>query len=415
MKSQAKLLPIFRFAVLLCLFLISGQVFAWSLLGPDSLDVLYVPTSEDGAELDVLCVNQGLYLFEHNQWNCYSFGLLVRDAIVLNEDNVLVIMGDDSDSDGIYIFDRISNEYRVQYYIARPRFLEKHNNRYYVGGAEGLVLSDNGVDWDSSPSFSDYSCHAMTCYQNQIAMVVSQGNQSWIAHSSNDGEDWLYYTSNQFSALTYDWTGRLWAALDDGSRSAGLWYSDNNGEYWQNEFYAFNISCVASYFDYIFIGFSEPYGDYAGAYCFAPDQVALTPLNENLPNTSINSFSYNGFIDCYNVIACTREGAYETCDLPMHGAKEPDTEIPFEFAVSAHPNPFNSTTQIRFSLAEQASIQIRVFDILGREVYSHAQFSSPAGDYVLPIELENCANGIYFAELSLDSYPVSMIKLVLLK
>jgi hypothetical protein len=41
-----------------------------------------------------------------------------------------------------------------------------------------------------------------------------------------------------------------------------------------------------------------------------------------------------------------------------------------EFSLTAYPNPFNPTTRISFSLAKSSSVELAVFDILGREILS---------------------------------------------
>ena len=58
---------------------------------------------------------------------------------------------------------------------------------------------------------------------------------------------------------------------------------------------------------------------------------------------------------------------------------EVDDLVPMEFAISnAYPNPFNPTVNIDFEIPEQSDINIKIFDLLGRNIFTHKQnFISP--------------------------------------
>ena len=51
-----------------------------------------------------------------------------------------------------------------------------------------------------------------------------------------------------------------------------------------------------------------------------------------------------------------------------------DDILPEEFSISnAYPNPFNPTVSIDFSIPEKTGVNIQVFDLLGRNVFTHQQ------------------------------------------
>ena len=54
---------------------------------------------------------------------------------------------------------------------------------------------------------------------------------------------------------------------------------------------------------------------------------------------------------------------------------------PTSFDLQNYPNPFNAATRIRFSLPQEAEIEITVYDALGREVRELLRDSRPAGNY----------------------------------
>lgn len=56
--------------------------------------------------------------------------------------------------------------------------------------------------------------------------------------------------------------------------------------------------------------------------------------------------------------------------------------IPMEYSLSQnYPNPFNPVTQIRYTLPQLANVQLKIYDILGREVKTLINSELPAGAY----------------------------------
>ena len=72
-------------------------------------------------------------------------------------------------------------------------------------------------------------------------------------------------------------------------------------------------------------------------------------------------------------------GLWGSVSLIFFGA---DDILPLEFSISkAYPNPFNPTVNVDFSLPEAADINIQIFDLMGRIVFTHKQQFSTPGYY----------------------------------
>lgn len=82
--------------------------------------------------------------------------------------------------------------------------------------------------------------------------------------------------------------------------------------------------------------------------------------------------------------------------------------------VSNYPNPFNSATNIRFNLPVEAHVEIKAYDVSGREVADIADTKLPAGNHSINWSPENLSSGIYFVRLKTDN-TVSARKVVFLK
>ena len=74
-----------------------------------------------------------------------------------------------------------------------------------------------------------------------------------------------------------------------------------------------------------------------------------------------------------------------------------------------YPNPFNPTTQINFSIPKTVFVSVKVYDILGREIYTLIGEKLTPGDYnVNWTSIDNngdyVASGVYFYRLAAGDY-----------
>ncbi len=79
-----------------------------------------------------------------------------------------------------------------------------------------------------------------------------------------------------------------------------------------------------------------------------------------------------------------------------------------------YPNPFNPMTWINFSVSEKAFVQLKVFDIAGREVTTLVNGIREPGKYSLSFDASALPSGVYFCKLTADSYS-SIKKMIMIK
>ncbi|MBK9333708.1 MAG: T9SS type A sorting domain-containing protein [Ignavibacteria bacterium] len=77
------------------------------------------------------------------------------------------------------------------------------------------------------------------------------------------------------------------------------------------------------------------------------------------------------------------------------------------------PNPFNPATTIKFDLPIDGIVSIKVYDILGKEVYS-LQEVRQAGFQQLNFNGSNVSSGIYFYKIAAGNF-VQTKRMILLK
>ncbi len=115
-----------------------------------------------------------------------------------------------------------------------------------------------------------------------------------------------------------------------------------------------------------------------------------------------------------NLVVAGNEGIYLILAQCFEGL-EPEVNVdqkaahvlPAQFTLAAPwPNPFNSTTRLRYSLPHAGEVRLAVYDILGREVRELANATQQAGQY--EVHWDGCsdagigvASGVYFVRAEL--------------
>jgi ABC-type Fe3+ transport system substrate-binding protein len=76
---------------------------------------------------------------------------------------------------------------------------------------------------------------------------------------------------------------------------------------------------------------------------------------------------------------------------------------PSRFALLPNaPNPVRGTTQLRYMLSEEATVSLRVYDLLGRRVASLVDAEQRAGRYTVTLDGTSLSSGTYVVRLQAD-------------
>ena len=111
-------------------------------------------------------------------------------------------------------------------------------------------------------------------------------------------------------------------------------------------------------------------------------QVVIFPLESFAKRYSrIESLQLNGKF----------KGSFSLDDIrlvasapPTTVVEESNTELPLELALALnYPNPFNSTTAIRFALPAEGQVRLNVYNLIGQKVTSLIDGRRPAGRYTV--------------------------------
>ena len=81
---------------------------------------------------------------------------------------------------------------------------------------------------------------------------------------------------------------------------------------------------------------------------------------------------------------------------------------------SNYPNPFNPTTNIEYSLLENSVVELIIYNIEGRQIYTLIDDFKTAGLYSIKWDASSYPSGIYIVKMTSGEY-VSTKKLMLIK
>jgi len=115
----------------------------------------------------------------------------------------------------------------------------------------------------------------------------------------------------------------------------------------------------------------------------------------------------------YKVIAFSElPGTYESNIVACTGNKAPkkikanqNLNSPVEYSLEQnYPNPFNPTTQINYSIKEGGLVQLKIYDILGKEVATLVNENKEAGNYSVDFNATELPSGVYVYQLTTTGF-----------
>jgi len=91
-----------------------------------------------------------------------------------------------------------------------------------------------------------------------------------------------------------------------------------------------------------------------------------------------------------------------------------DQQRDLENLLEIFPNPFNSATTIKYSIANSKFVTIKIYNILGFEVATLVNEEKPAGSFEFNFEASTISSGIYIVQLTAGNF-LTTSKMILLK
>jgi hypothetical protein len=94
--------------------------------------------------------------------------------------------------------------------------------------------------------------------------------------------------------------------------------------------------------------------------------------------------------------------------------KLPEANIPTKYELSNYPNPFNPSTNIKFSLPEAGHVTLKVYNILGQVVSTLVNDNMKAGTYETIFDANGLSSGTYLYVVNVGNHNITG-KMLLMK
>jgi hypothetical protein len=135
--------------------------------------------------------------------------------------------------------------------------------------------------------------------------------------------------------------------------------------------------------------------------------------NDGMANVPVADLDYRSSDG--KVFAATHGRGMFSAPLSDVVSVRDESEFPGNLVLEQnYPNPFNPSTTIDFSLPQTESVNIRVYNTVGAEVYELVNSQLSAGTHSIEFDAGTLASGVYYYRIKAGSF-IDVKKMVLLR
>jgi photosystem II stability/assembly factor-like uncharacterized protein len=141
-----------------------------------------------------------------------------------------------------------------------------------------------------------------------------------------------------------------------------------------------------------------------------------------LPDTSwgFNRFLFTKFLNSKKGWCYLNNGIYTSTGgdstIILSAKKEAISIVPNNCKLYQNfPNPFNTTSIVKYQLSKNADVKLTIFDISGKEIKTIVNKRQNKGSYEIKFIADNLSSGIYFYSIFIDGIRIDTKKSVLMK
>lgn len=292
---------------------------------------------------------------------------------------------------------------------------QNSNNGFIQGDPVGSRwslwrTSNGGATWDSSGLYFAQT-GSEAGWNNSASMI---GNNIWfgtnnsrVYYSSNFGTGWLL-GSAPGSLNTYSvHFNSLTAGLAGGT---AVVKSSDNGASWSGAITvpgSGNINGMDGKGSDFWLG--------RGTGIYRSTDNGDTWNSVHTAGGTVNHLDFYTEGTCLNGWAVGSGGSIARMNGVLTGVQDPVINVPASFKLNQnYPNPFNPSTTISFDIPKAEVIELKVFDMLGREVATLVNGFRQAGIYRVDFDASALSSGVYIYRIKAGDF-VESKKMTLLK
>ncbi len=354
----------------------------------------------------------GVTIFDGTNWKIFT-----KDNSALPDDDVRCVQTDLDGNlwvgmfyGGLAEYDGSKWSVKISGVTIKSLYLDK--NGVIWCGMFNQLTSFNGTDTKSFQSF-----RAGFPSGNILAILSDNSNNIWISIEEEglakyDGSNWELFNENNsglpdnnVAALATDNSGNIWIGTGRYNEGAGLvkydgtnWtvYNTTNSGLPDNSIKCLQIDANNN----IWIGtYSGGLAKYSGS-----NWTIFNKSNSGLYENLIASLAMDNAGNL--IIADGGDGLTIYNENGVVSVEEENNHPRKFYLYQNYPNPFNPTTTIKYSIPKTSNVELKVFDILGREVAELVNEEKPAGNYTLNFNASKLSSGIYFYRIKAGSYTI---------
>jgi photosystem II stability/assembly factor-like uncharacterized protein len=291
-----------------------------------------------------------------------------------------------------------------------------------------FFTSTGGSSWQQQINLGSSNPNHIYMFNARIGFI-SEAN-SYLRRTTNGGLNWdTVPNDNGFRDMFFIDSLKGWKC---GTETDSVRATTNGGLSWFKQFLPptggfFNISAVTNF---AFINKDTIYGvgPRAGTTLGFRGMIYKTVnggqnWGYQLPDTNTINISRYSYVDFYNKLngwayagttgIHTTNGGDTTFYLPVH---QISSEVPKEYTLfQNYPNPFNPKTNFGFRIAGFGLVELKIFDITGKEIAVILSDELSAGEYKADWNASGFSSGVYFYSLIIDGKMIDTRKMVLIK
>ena len=411
----------------------------WEPIGPSDKSIsdieirgsdIFVITSDDGALYHRIWFDVGFVWLKIVEANAEDIAIAKSGKLFLVKDDSLFHSSNNGrDWTSINLFEQIADS--LQYGTtarAKKIFINPNGTIYchfrdgvYICDSDRFALSkDGGLTW-TTPNL--YESGKLFAFMDQFIFTVGSvicfdGNGGEASYISSDyGETWqiggapattLIECFSNGNIIMY---GANWGSYSGhGTISMELMVSKDTCRTWET---IDTLVCLRGIS--VAVGSNEylvaETRDF-GMVLYSDEGVKLGSINEGLSNLNVLALGKdnNGFI-----YAGTEDGLWRRNLSEVTSIKEGHHFIPANYILEQnYPNPFNPNTKIKYTVPQTSQVQIKVFDVLGREIEILINGKKTSGTFELTWNAANLPSGVYFYQLRAGDF-MQTKKMILMK
>ncbi len=282
--------------------------------------------------------------------------------------------------------------------------------------SDGSVIQNLFTNVPLTYSNADSSVYQVWDSVNNITLTTRKYSSSCYSSIERYMSNFVYYYDDHAGSSYYYSGGSRTSTFPNQDTSSFLPTSS-----FLNEDNVLKVSLVTTFGDYKFGGGAAI--NLNTTFIQANFDTSYTywdPSLDDSVNYTLRSFVKTG--------STTASGLTDVTFLPTMSQKSKakiiaqitETDLPKEFRLNQnYPNPFNPTTSITFALPKNSFVNVKVYDMLGREVRTLLSSDMPAGNHGVQWKGDDngghfVSSGTYIYRITTDNF-VSTKKMILMK